>query len=145
MKYFFFSIWVFFQEHLRITGLQGKGESISLTPRYHFHLLHRHLDINWAITAESSPLHITSSQTRTGNLWFSKASRSFLFPMESLCICIHAYLLSNCGISTVKFVYLYSYISFNELGSFCYILIEKSNLLPPLEHEKASKFTFHLQ
>ena len=29
---FFFSIWVFFHEHSRITGLQGKGEGISLTP-----------------------------------------------------------------------------------------------------------------
>ena len=38
-----FSIWVVFHEHLRITGLQGKGEGISLTPHYHFHPLHRHL------------------------------------------------------------------------------------------------------
>ena len=28
--YYFFSIWVFFHNHLRITGLQGKGEGISL-------------------------------------------------------------------------------------------------------------------
>ena len=52
----FFSIWVFFHEHSRTTGLQGKGEGISLTPHYHFHPLHKHLDISWAITAESSPL-----------------------------------------------------------------------------------------
>ena len=38
-----FSILVFFHEHSRITGLQGKGEGISLTPHYHFHPLHRHL------------------------------------------------------------------------------------------------------
>ena len=37
------------------TGLQGKGESISLTPQYHFHSIHRHLDISWAIIAEISP------------------------------------------------------------------------------------------
>ena len=42
----------FFHEDLGITGLQGKGEGISLTPHYHFHLLHRHLDISWAITGE---------------------------------------------------------------------------------------------
>ena len=72
---FFFSIWVFFYEHSRITGLQRKGEVISLTPHYHFHPLHRHLDISRAITAESSPLRIASSQTRTGNLWFPSASR----------------------------------------------------------------------
>ena len=68
----FFSTWVFFHEHSRITGLQGKREGISLTPHYHFHSLHRHIDISRAITAESSPLQIASSQTRTGNLWFSE-------------------------------------------------------------------------
>ena len=66
--FLFFFIWVFFHVHSRITGLQGKGEGISLTPHYHFHSLHRHLDISWAITAESSPLHIPSSRTRTRNL-----------------------------------------------------------------------------
>ena len=71
----FFSIWVFFHEHSLITGLQGKGEGISLTPHYHFHPLHRHLGVSRAITAESSPLHIASSRTRTGNLWFPSASR----------------------------------------------------------------------
>ena len=55
---FFFSMWVFFNDHSRITALQGKGEGISLTPHYHFHPLHRHLDISRVITAKSSPLHI---------------------------------------------------------------------------------------
>ena len=72
---FFFSMWVFFHKHSRITGLQGKGEGVSLTPHYHFHPLHTHLDISREITAESSPLHIASSRTRTGNLWFPSASR----------------------------------------------------------------------
>ena len=57
---FFFSIWVFFHEHSRVTGLQGKEEGISLTPHYHFHPLYRQLDISRAITAESSPLHIAA-------------------------------------------------------------------------------------
>ena len=60
---FFFSVWVFFREHSRITGPQGKGEGISLTPHYHFHPRHRHLDISRAITEEGSPLHIVSSRT----------------------------------------------------------------------------------
>ena len=55
--FFFFYIWVFFHEHSRFTGQQGKGEVIYLTPLCHFHPLHRHLDISRAITAESSPLH----------------------------------------------------------------------------------------
>ena len=70
----FFSMWVFFHNHSRITGLQGKGEGISLTPHYHFHPLHRHLDIGWVIMADSSPLPIGISRTRTGNLWFLSAS-----------------------------------------------------------------------
>ena len=67
----FFSIWVFFHEHSRFTGQQGKGEGINLTPLYHFHPLHRHLDISRAITADSSPLHIAGSRTRR----FPSASR----------------------------------------------------------------------
>ena len=72
---FFFSIWVFFHNHSRITGMQGKGEGISLSPLYHFHPLHRHLDISQVITAESSTLHRATSRTRTGNLWFPSANR----------------------------------------------------------------------
>ena len=73
--FFFFSIWVLFHGHSRITGQQGKKEGISLTRHYHFHPLHRHLDISRAITADSSPLHIGSSRTRTGKLLFPSASR----------------------------------------------------------------------
>ena len=77
LRVFFFSfpIWVFFHEHSRFIGQQGKGEGIYLTPLYHFHPLHRHLDSGRAITAESSPLHISGIPTRTGNLWFPSASR----------------------------------------------------------------------
>ena len=53
----FISIWVFFHEHLRFTMQQGQGEAISLTPLYHFHPHHRHVDISRAIAAKSSPLH----------------------------------------------------------------------------------------
>ena len=51
----------FFHEHSRFTGQQKKGKGISLTPHYHFHPLHRHLNISRAITVESLPLHIASS------------------------------------------------------------------------------------
>ena len=71
---FVFSIWIFFHKYSQITGLQGKGEGISLTPHYHFHPLHRHLDISRVITPESSPLHIASSRDRAGNLWCPSAS-----------------------------------------------------------------------
>ena len=52
----FFLSWFFFQEHLEFIGQQGKREAISLTPLYHFHLLHRHLDVCQVITAERSLL-----------------------------------------------------------------------------------------
>ena len=66
----FFSIRVFFHVHSRFTGQQGKAEAVYLTPLYHFHPLHRHLDLSRAITSESSPLHIASSRTRTGTFGF---------------------------------------------------------------------------
>ena len=73
---FFLSIWVSFHGHSRVTGLQEKGEDISITLHYHFHLLYRHLDVSQAIAAESSPLHIVSSRTWSRNLWFPKGSKS---------------------------------------------------------------------
>ena len=72
---FFLPGFFFFHVHSRSRGQQGKAEGIYLTPLYHFHLLHRHLDISCAVTAESSPLHIVSSRIRTRNLRFSNASR----------------------------------------------------------------------
>ena len=57
LSFFCFFDLDFLSRHSRITGLQGKGEGISLTPHYHFYPLRRHLDIRRTITAESSPLH----------------------------------------------------------------------------------------
>ena len=54
---FFDLLFLFLHKDLRFTAQQGKGEVISLTPLYHIHSLQRHLDISWAITAESSPLY----------------------------------------------------------------------------------------
>ena len=70
----FISISVFFRNHSRITGLQGKGEGIPATPHYHFHPFHKRLDVSGVITAESLRLHIASSRTQTGKLWFPSAS-----------------------------------------------------------------------
>ena len=78
---YFFSIWVLFYEH---SGLQLKGEGTSLTPRYHFHAVHRHLGISRAITAESSRLHISSSRTLTGNHRFPSTSRKPSFEDDDL-------------------------------------------------------------
>ena len=73
-SYFYFLSGFFFHEHSRFIGQQGKGKTLYLSPLCHFHPPLRHLDISQAITAESSPLHIVSSRTRTGNPWFPNAS-----------------------------------------------------------------------
>ena len=84
-EHLFFSIWVFFHDHSRTTGLQGKGEGISLTPHYHFHLLHRHLGISQVITVESSPLHIdigTGLEIRGGQ--WSMTAEFYVLTIENL-------------------------------------------------------------
>ena len=40
ITWIFFFYRDFFHDHSRITGLQGKGTGISVTPHYHFHPLH---------------------------------------------------------------------------------------------------------
>ena len=83
--YIFFSIWVFYHDHSRITGLQGKGEGTSLTPHYHFHPLHKHLDISRAITAESSPLHIASSRgLEPGTFGFRAQVATFMVSLTDI-------------------------------------------------------------
>ena len=59
---------IFFHECSRFTGLQRKGETISLTSLYHFHSIHRH--ISRSITAECSPLHIACSRIQVGTYVF---------------------------------------------------------------------------
>ena len=90
----FFSFWVFFHDHSQITGVKMKGEGISLSAHYHFHLVHRHFDISQAITSESSPLHIGSSQTRTGNLWFPSASLFNKWTLQNFLEVLHVFLFS---------------------------------------------------
>ena len=65
-----------FMNHTTSGEVEGVKGDISLPPQYHFHPLHRRLEIVRANAAESSPLHVGSSWTRTGNLWFPSASRS---------------------------------------------------------------------
>ena len=43
----------------------GGGEGYFSKSSFSLHPLYRHLDISRMINAESSPLHITSSRTRT--------------------------------------------------------------------------------
>ena len=55
------------------TAREGGDYFCFLNPLYHFYLLHRYLDISRAIFAESSPLHIARSRTRTQKLFKFKA------------------------------------------------------------------------
>ena len=80
---YFSCIWVFFHVYSQFTGQQGKVEAIYLTSLYHFHPLHRHLDINRAIIAKSSPLHIANSLTRTGKFcWIFSVFLLYFFRVE---------------------------------------------------------------
>ena len=85
------------------TAGEGRGHffnSSSLPPASH-----THLDISRAITAGSSPLHIASSRTRTGNLWLSSASHEPLDFFERNISCNFGKCFINCNIlSTLKFV-----------------------------------------
>ena len=79
--YYYYYYHCYFLSEFSLTNIhesqdcRGRRRAFLLAPHYHLHPLHRHLDINRAIAAESSHLHIASSRTRTGNLWFPSASR----------------------------------------------------------------------
>ena len=51
----------------KLLDSSGRGRP-NLTPLYLFHLSYEHLDIDWVIIAESSPLHIATDQTPIGFL-----------------------------------------------------------------------------
>ena len=73
--YIFFFYLGFLSQTFTIHGTAGEGGGYLFNSSLPLPPLHRHLDISRAITAESSPLHIAGSRTRTGNLWFPSASR----------------------------------------------------------------------
>ena len=53
---------------------QGCRRKDRATPHYHFHPLHRHLNIGWVIIEDSSLFHIASRWTQIGNLWLLSIS-----------------------------------------------------------------------
>lgn len=83
-----FSIWVFFQDHSKVAGLQGNDEVIYLALHYLFHLHHRHLGISRAITGKSLPLHVGSSRNRIGNLCFLAQFAKSNFYVQKTCLLI---------------------------------------------------------
>ena len=71
----FFSVWVFFLEHSRITGQRRKGG----------HPLHRHLGISRVFTAEILPLHTARSRTRTENPYLPSTNH---YPLSYSPLCV---------------------------------------------------------
>ena len=69
-KLFFFYLRFSFRNIHNSLESRERRRLIFLSHLCHFHLLYRPLDTNRAITSENSPLHIVSSLTWTGNLWF---------------------------------------------------------------------------
>ena len=69
-NYFFFLYLGFLSLNNHDSKERKGGSRPVLTLLYYFHLLREHLILAEAITAESSPLHIASDRTRTGNTWF---------------------------------------------------------------------------
>ena len=103
--YDFLSNWVFFHKHSRFTRQQGKGETISLAPVYHLHPLHWYLGIGWAITVESSLLHIASSRIQTEDLWFPSASRNTFSNLNKKMLCITICFITMCITETFPWRY----------------------------------------
>ena len=68
-----FFILVLFYMTLTIHRTTGVGGGL-FNLLYHLHTLHEHLHISWAITAETSPLHMVSGWTKTWSLWFLSAN-----------------------------------------------------------------------
>ena len=80
-SFFFFLLSVFFFTIIHESqDCKGRGG-------HYFHPLRRHLDLSQAVTAESSALHIGSSRTRYGNLWF--LSVSYWPNLTSLVVSLH--------------------------------------------------------
>ena len=52
--FFFFYVGFLSRTFTKHRTAEKGGENISLTPHYHFHPLHRHLDVSRAITSEST-------------------------------------------------------------------------------------------
>ena len=59
---------------------------------YHFHSLHRHLDISRVITVECLPLHVASSQTETGNLIYTYVILIYIYIAYIYIYILHIYI-----------------------------------------------------
>ena len=64
----------FFYTNIDFSQENRGGWRSFLTTLYKLHLLHRNVDISWAIAADSSPMHIASDRIRAGKAWFWCAS-----------------------------------------------------------------------
>ena len=119
----FFSIWVFFHQHLWITGLRGKREGISLTPHYHFHSLHRHLTMIRVVILNIYVNHQSYLKQ------FLNPSWKLFALMKSLTMCnnqtsIYIYIYIYIYISIDIYIYIYIY-TYQNIQKICKSLVEK--------------------
>ena len=86
LSYFFFYLGFPFTWHSPFAGQQGKGKAISnsflpLPPT-------SQTNISWAITAESSPLHIANDRTESGNFHFLAQAANLYATRYQIPICM---------------------------------------------------------
>ena len=98
-----------------------KGEGISLTPHYHFHPLHRHLDVSRVVAAENLSLHIASSRNQTRNLIHIYCLFMFYYILLCFIIFIFYYILF---VSLYLLIYTYYTVAKKENALIIHIAME---------------------
>ena len=82
----------FFLSGFSFTNIHDSQDSrwkgrLLLSPFYHFHPLHRHLDISWVIAAETPPLRIAGSRNWTWKLWHTPFRTHSFHTCTGSCSC----------------------------------------------------------
>ena len=98
-----------------------KEEGISLTPHYHFHPLHRHLDVSRVVAAENLSLHIASSRNQTRNLIHIYCLFMFYYILLCFIIFIFYYILF---VSLYLLIYTYYTVAKKENALIIHIAME---------------------
>ena len=82
-----------------------------LTPFFHFHPIHRHLNISGTFTAKSAPLHEVSDRTRIGNPRIPGTSHQPLKVVSATFLLVCFVCLKESTLKTRKNVFLFHFES----------------------------------
>ena len=119
----FFSFWLgFLSQPFMDHRTAGEGGGHFYNSSLPLHLLHRYLDISRAITAESSPLHITGSRARTGSFGFREQVANYQATRA-------LYELLNNKITSLRHVCHFGLITLTRLPSLCACFMDASSSL----------------